>query len=198
MKLLTRTFSMTLLAVAALTAGANANAQSNSNYSLYGPGTGYIGLNAGQSDFSLGDGRRPFSSDRHDTVYSIYSGSYFNENFGAELGYTNFGKISRAGGETKAQGINLSLIGKLPLSAQFNLLGKLGTTYGRTDVSSNPASGIASGRESGFGVSYGVGAEYSFTPQMSGVLQYDEHRLKFAGSGRDRVSATTVGLRYRF
>lgn len=200
MKLLTRTFSASLLAVAALTAGVSANAQSDpsSNYSLYGPGNGYVGLNAGQSNFSLGGGRGAFSSDKHDTVYSIYSGSYFNENFGAELGYTNFGKISRAGGETKAQGINLSLIGKLPLSAQFNLLGKLGTTYGRTDVSSNPASGIASGRESGFGLSYGLGAEYAFNPQMSAVLQYDEHNLKFAGSGRDRVSATTVGLRYRF
>lgn len=198
MKLLTRTFSTTLLAVAALTAGVSANAQSSSNYSLYGPGNGYIGLNVGQSNFSLGGGTGAFSSDKHDTVYNIYSGSYFNENIGAELGYTNFGKISRAGGETKAYGINLSLVGKLPLSAQFNLLGKLGTTYGHTDVSSNPASGITSGSESGFGLSYGLGAEYSFTPQMSAVLQYDEHNLKFAGSGRDRVSATTVGLRYRF
>ncbi|MFZ2295412.1 MAG: outer membrane beta-barrel protein [Polaromonas sp.] len=198
MKLLTRTFSATLLAAAALSAGVSANAQSSSNYSLYGPGNGYIGLNVGQSDYSIPTGTGSFSSDKHDTVYNIYSGSYFNENFGAELGYTNFGKISRAGGETKAYGINLSLIGKMPLSPQFNLLGKLGTTYGHTDVSSNPASGIASGNESGFGLSYGLGAEYSFTPQMSAVLQYDEHNLKFPSSGRDRISATTVGLRYRF
>jgi opacity protein-like surface antigen len=66
------------------------------------------------------------------------------------------------------------------------------------DVSAAPGSGIASGNESGFGVSYGIGAEYVFSPQLSAVLQYDEHRLKFAGTGRDRVSATSVGLRYRF
>lgn len=199
MKLLNRTFSATVLAVAALTAVAGAQAQSNSsNYSLYAPGAGYVGLNVGQSNYSLGNGFGPFSSDKHDTVYNIYTGSFFNENFGAELGYTNFGRISRAGGNTKAEGINLSLVGRAPISPSFNLLGKLGTTYGRTDVSAFPGSGVTSGKETGFGVSYGLGAEYVFNPQLSAVLQYDEHRLKFAGEGSDRVNATTVGLRYRF
>ena len=200
MKLFNRTFSATVLALAALTAVAGAQAQSNtsSNYSLYGPGAGYVGLNIGQSDYSLGNGFGPFASDKHGTVYNIYSGSYFSENFGLELGYTHFGKIDRAGGTTKAEGINLSLIGRAPMSPQFNLLGKLGTTYGRTDVSANPLSGFATGRETGFGVSYGLGAEYVFNPKISAILQYDEHKLKFVGAGRDRISATTVGLRYRF
>ncbi|MBH1957476.1 outer membrane beta-barrel protein [Polaromonas sp.] len=196
MKSLHRTFSAAVLAVAALTAAAGAQAQSN--YSLYAPGSGYVGLNAGQSSYSLGNGLSLFSADDHDTAYNIYTGSFFNQNFGAELGYTDFGKIDRAGGRTKAEGINLSLVGRVPVSQSFNLLGKLGTTYGRTDVSSLPGSGVASGKETGFGVSYGLGAEYVFNPQLSAVLQYDEHRLKFAGEGRDSISATTVGLRYRF
>lgn len=197
MQSLTRTFSATVFAVAALAAGTGAHAQS-SNYSLYGPGSSYIGFNAGQSDFSLGSGAGAFPFDKRDTTYNIYGGSYFNNNFGLELGYTDFGKIARAGGTTKAEGFNLSLVGKMPLSPSFNLLGKLGTTYGRTDVSSDPASGVLPGSESGFGVSYGLGAEYVFNPNWSAVLQYDGHELKFAGSGRDRISATTAGLRYRF
>lgn len=200
MKLLNRTFSVAFVAIAALTAGVGAQAQSNtrSNYALYGPGAGYVGLNLGQSNFSLGNGIGRFASDKHDTVYNIYTGSYFNENLGLEVGYTKFGKIDRAGGTTKAEGFNFSLVGRAPISPSFNLIGKLGTTYGRTDVSADPGSTIASGKETGFGVSYGLGAEYVFNQQLSGVLQYDEHRLKFAGEGRDRVNATTVGLRYRF
>ena len=58
--------------------------------------------------------------------------------FGFELGYTDFSQVNRAGGRTKANGVNLSLIGKLPLGDAFNLLGKVGTLYGRTDVSSAP------------------------------------------------------------
>jgi OOP family OmpA-OmpF porin len=206
---LPRTFSATVLAVAALVAATGAQAQSSStssstgmstssNYSFYAPGSRYFGLNIGQSDFSLPGGTGAFPSDNKDTSYNIYGGSYFNNNFGLELGYTDFGKANRGGGETEAQGINLSLVGRLPLSNSFNLLGKLGTTYSHTRVSSSPASGIASGSESGWGVSYGIGAEWAFTPALSAVLAWDEHDVKFSGTGNERISTTSLGLRYRF
>lgn len=187
------------LFVAAVSLVAIADVQAQSSYAIYGSGnSSYIGLNAGQSDFSLSNGTGLFGSDKHDTVYNIYAGSYFNNNFGFEVGYTDLGSVNRAGGRTKADGINLSLIGKLPLGSSFNLLGKLGTTYSRTDVSSATGSGIAAGGENDFGWSYGVGGEYALSPRWSAVLQYDEHDLKFAGSGRERISATTLGARYRF
>lgn len=198
-RILTRLF----VAAASLAAVAGAQAQSSapgsgSGYAIYAPGNSYIGLNAGRSDFMVGDGIGIFTRDQGDAAYNIYAGSYFSNNFGFEFGYTDFGRVNRAGGSTKADGLNLSLVGKLPVGDSFNLLGKLGTTYGRTDVSSAAGSGVTAGGESGFDWSYGVGAEYAFNPQWSAVLQYDEHYLKFAGSGRDRISATTLGARYRF
>jgi len=191
------------LASAALVSMTGAQAQtstsrSGSGFTMYTPGSSYMGFNAGQSDFSLGNGTGLFSGDDKDTAYSLYAGSYFNPYLGLELGYTDFGKAKRGGGDTKAMGFNLSLIGKYPLGTSFNLLGKVGTTYGRTEVSSLPGSGITAGKENGFGLSYGVGAEYLFTPQLSGVVQYDEHRMEFAGTGRDRIGAATLGLRLRF
>lgn len=199
MTLSKRLLSAIVVAAASLTAVAGAQAQSmTSGTEFYAPGSGYIGFNAGKSDFSVGGGNGLFSSESKDTAYNIYGGSYFNPNFGLEAGFTDFGKIKRGGGTTKANGINLSLVGKLPLSQSFNLLGKVGTTYGRTDVSSSPVSGIPRGKESGFGLSYGIGAEYLFTPTLSGVLQYDEHNMKFAGTDKESVGAATVGLRYRF
>ncbi|MCZ8257494.1 MAG: outer membrane beta-barrel protein [Polaromonas sp.] len=207
MRSLTRTFTATLLAAAAMAAATGVQAQStssttnasaSSNYSFYAPGSRYLGLNVGQSDFSLPNGTGAFPSDNKDTSYNIYGGSYFNNNFGLELGYTDFGKINRGGGQTEAEGINLSLVGRVPLSNSFNFLGKLGTTYGRTRVSAAPASGLASGTESDWGLSYGLGAEWVFTPSLSAVLQWDEHNLKYVGTGKDRVSTTSLGLRYRF
>lgn len=186
-----------LIAAAACTLALGAQAQ-NMASSLYTPGSAYLELGVGQSDFSLGNGTGLFGSDKRDTSYSIRGGSYNSANLGLEIGYTDFGSINRAGGSTKAQGINLSLLGKLPLNASFNLLGKVGTTYGHTRVSSSPFSGVAEGSESGFGLSYGLGAEYLFTPQWSAVLQYEEHKLKFAGGETDRVGLTTVSARYRF
>ncbi|MBT9507065.1 outer membrane beta-barrel protein [Rhodoferax sp.] len=192
-----------LVAAASLATLAGAQAQSStqgvsSSDASYGQGSSYIGLNAGQSDFKLGNGTGLFASDNRTDAFSIYAGTYINHNFGFEFGYTDFGKIGRGGGNTKADGLSLSLIGKLPLGSSFNLLGKLGTTYGRTEVTSAAGSGITAGNDNGFGWSYGVGAEYAFTPQFSVVLQYDEHYLPFVETGRERVRAAGLGLRFGF
>jgi len=198
-----RLISGLCVAAASLAMVVGAQAQSNSSSSNAGymtttPGNSYIGLSAGQSDFKLDSGIGLFNREKNDAAYSISAGSFMTNNFGFEVGYTDFGRVARAGGNTKANGINLSLLGRLPLGMSFNLLGKLGTIYSRTDVSSDPASGITAGTENDFGWSYGVGAEYTFTPQWSMVLQYDEHDLKYAGGNRDRVDVTSLGLRYRF
>ena len=186
-----------LIAAAACTVAMSAQAQSGMS-SLYAPGSSYVELGLGQSDYSVGNGIGLFGSDQGDTSFGVRGGGFFNSNLGMELGYTNFGSINRAGGTTKGQGINLSLVGKLPVSANFNVLAKVGGTYSRTDVSSDPASGVVPGSESGFGLAYGVGAEYQITPQWSGVLQYESHDLKFAGDRRDRVGVTSLSARYRF
>jgi opacity protein-like surface antigen len=196
-----KTFKLSIaLAAATLAMAGVAQAQSSlsSGYSMYAPGATYIGINAGQSNYRLNNGVGGFASDQRKNAYSIYGGGYFSNNFGVELGYTDFDRINRAGGSTKAEGFSVSLVGKLPLSPSFNLLGKLGTTYGRTDVSSNPASGIASGKEAKWGLSYGIGAEYAFNSSWSGVLQYDEYNMKFAGTGNDRINTTSLGIRYKF
>ena len=188
-------------AAAALAMAGGVQAQSSmssSNSSMYAPGGTYIGFNAGQSNYRLNNGVGGFAADQRKNSYSIYGGGYFSNNFGVELGYTDFDRINRAGGSTKAEGFSISLVGKLPVAQSFNLLAKLGTTYGRTDVSSNPASGIASGKEAKWGVNYGIGAEYAFSPSLSGVLQYDEYRMKFAGTGNDKINTTSLGIRYNF
>jgi len=114
------------------------------------------------------------------------------------VGYTDFGRINRAGGQTKADTFSVSLIGKLAVAPSVNLLGRVGTSYSRTDVSSSISSGVISGNETDLGLSYGLGAEYAFNTQLSAVLQYDEYNMKFAGGNRDRINTTSVGLRYKF
>lgn len=186
-----------LIAAAACTLALGAQAQ-NTASNMSGPASSYVELGIGQSDFSVSNGTGLFGADSRDTAYTVRAGSYSTNNLGAEIGYTDFGSVNRGGGDTKAQGINLSLLGKLPLNASFNLLGKIGTTYGHTRVSSRPFSGISAGSESGFGLSYGLGAEYVFTPQWSAALQYESHKLKFAGDQTDRIGLTTLSARYRF
>jgi opacity protein-like surface antigen len=160
----------------------------------------YIALGVGATDLSQTNhdwGFFPNETLGHAT--HIAFGTYGpQQNLGFEVGYTNFGNVSRSGGTTRAEGINLSLIGRLPLSDTFNLMGKVGGTYGHTDISAAAGSGASTGTVDGFDWSYGVGAELALMPSVSAVLQYDEHYMKFAGDHSNRVNATTVGLRYRF
>jgi hypothetical protein len=160
----------------------------------------YIGLSLGGSDLSTSNSSFGiFPADNLGHVTHIAVGNYGpQQNLGVEAGYTNFGAVNRQGGTTRAEGINLSLIGRFPVSDMVNLLGKVGTTYGKTDVSASLASGAATGSAEGFDWSYGIGAEVILAPTVSAVLQYDEHFIKFAGDHSNRVNATTVGLRYRF
>ena len=193
--------STSLLAVAAtftLAAGVQAQTNTTRTGPMVAVGASYADFNVGRSDFSVDNGIGFPDRDDGDTAYSAHIGSYFNENFGLELGYTDFGSINRAGGETSARGINLSLVGKYPITPEFNVLGKIGTTYSDTDVSASPTSGVATGSENGFGLSYGLGVEYAFTPQWSALLQYESHKMKFAGDADERIGMASIGVRYRY
>jgi opacity protein-like surface antigen len=160
---------------------------------------GYLGLSGGRSNYSLRNGPSGLGLGRDDSgsAYKIYAGGFFHPNAGVELGYINAGKAERLGGETKAQGFNLSLVGRAPLNQQFDLFGKIGTTYGRTRTSGVAALGVPLGKENGFGLSYGIGARWAFTPQWAAVVEWERHRFKFSDGG-DSVNLTTVGLQYRF
>jgi len=198
--LLAAAASFTLAGVAqAQATNGNSNTKVSANATpAYRAGGSYVDFNAGKSDYSLDNGIGIWDKDDSDNAYSAHIGSYFNNNLGMEVGYTDFGQVNRAGGSTKARGISLSLVGKFPVSPSFNLLGKIGTTYSDTDTSANPTSGIATGSDRGFGLSYGVGVEYAFTPKWSALLQYESHNLKFAGNNEERVDVTTLGVRYSY
>ena len=199
-----RLLPATVLALAALAGGSAVQAQSYKPAgpvaSLFTPGTSYIALNAGTSDLS-----RPitafgvFGGEQQGQAYGVAIGNYFaGQNYGVELGSADFGSVNHYGGNTKVDGITLSLLGRLPVSSNFNLLGKVGTTYGRTDVSTNAANSNLAGSERGFDWSYGIGGELVISPQWSATLQYAEHFVKYPVTGNERISSTTLGARFYY
>lgn len=180
-------------------AGTSGSPQASPSLRALTPGRGgYVGLNLGQSRYSIGCGISTFNCDRTDDSVQLYGGSMVGNFWGVELGYIDMGRIDRAGGSTKAQGLNISLVGRAPVWQSLGVFGKLGTTYGRTETSAILGSGIGSGTERGFGLSYGAGVSYDFTPRFSAVLAWDSHDFRFAGGGRDPVRSTSLGLQYKY
>jgi opacity protein-like surface antigen len=76
-----------------------------------------------------------------------------------------------------------------------NLFAKVGSTYNRTEKSG--AAGAPTGKEDGFGLSYGLGIGFNLTQQVQIVGEWERHRLDFVDR-RDDVDMLSVGLRYRF
>jgi OOP family OmpA-OmpF porin len=187
-------------AIAALASSPVVQAQdsSGSRSFLPGKGRGYVGLSLGPARYSAPCGATSFNCDSTDTSVQIYAGNMPSNFWGVELGYIDMGRISRGGGTTTARGLNLSLVAKAPLWQSLGVFGKLGTTYGRTATSVQPGSGVNNGNDRGFGLSYGAGVSYDFTPRLSATLVWDSHDFHFAGSGRDPVRSTSLGLQYRY
>jgi OmpA-OmpF porin, OOP family len=164
------------------------------------PGTerSYLGLNVGRSN------RLPCASitllcDDTDRSMRLYAGKMVGNFWGVELGYLDTRRIARAGGLPGAQGLNLSLVGKAPLSRKLGVYGKFGTTLGRSDTSALGGSGVAApGFDRGFGLSYGAGVSLAFTPRLSATLEFESNDFRFAGSAGDPVRSTSLGLRYRY
>jgi hypothetical protein len=172
--------------------------QGEGNYSLIPYSTGgYVGISAGTPDYDTAC-VAGFTCSDNTTAYKLYTGGMFNQYVGAELGYVNMGRVNRNGGRTEAHGINLSLVGRMPLGA-FNVFGKVGTTYGRTKVSTNAlALGATSGKDDGWGASYGVGVGFDLTRSSAIVLEWERHDFRFAGQGKQNIDTTMLGYQHRF
>lgn len=181
------------------TMNSQAQPQSTGQDSSLLPGVqrGYVGLSGGTSKYDLRSGSSGFEFDDSDTVIKLYTGAYFHPNLGLELSYLDLGKARRIGGRTSARGLNVSLTGRLPLTTQLDLVGKLGTTYGRTHTQGFGGFGVQPGKSDGFGLSFGAGLRWAFSPQWSAVLEWERHRLHFA-DGHSDVDTTTLGVQFNY
>ena len=114
----------------------------------------YIGGNAGGTAATIDDARISSSllssgltttsiSDRdRDSGYRLYAGYQFNRNWALEGGYFDLGKFGYTAntvplgsltGDIRLKGWNLDLVGTLPLSERFSLLGRVGANYADTN-----------------------------------------------------------------
>lgn len=108
--------------------------------------------------------------DRHGG-YGAFLGYQFNESFAVEGGYHRLAETEYRSGPLRADvtidQLDLSVIGSLPLSAGFDLYGRLG--YNRLTADADVAGFGA--KEHDNNVLYGVGLGYAFTPAVHARLE---------------------------
>jgi OmpA-OmpF porin, OOP family len=162
-------------------------------------GNSFIDMSVGRATYGTSCGNvAGLTCSRGTTSYSLTAGNMITDNVGVELSAMNLGKADRAGGSVIARGINLSAVGRVPLGDSFALKGKLGTTYGVTHVSAAQNAGLASGRDKGFGLAYGVALEVNVARGLHGAVGWEQHDFHFVGQGTSNVRNITLALGYTF
>ena len=147
---------------------------------------------------STATARAGFTCDNRDTAWKLYAGGRFSRYFGLEFGYNDFGKVDQSGGRTKAFAANITFTAGIPIGDRFDIFAKGGGAYGRTDVSVDASTGLASGTKSNFEGTYGVGASYAITRHWQVRADWDRYNLDFVGQGKQNVDMATASLQYRF
>jgi hypothetical protein len=165
------------------------------------PRTGdtFVGIDIGKPTYRTSCGNLAgLSCSNNGTSVSITAGDMLTRNWGAELSYLDLGKADRGGGTVDARGVNLSVVGRVPLGEWLDVQGKIGTTWGITHVNANPASGIENGRDSGFGLGYGVALGVHLGRGFRASAGWEQHDFHFIGQGTSAVKNVTLGVAYTF
>ena len=183
----------------------------------------YLGINGGQSHASIDDARiakgligggfsaATISDDDRDTGYKIFGGYQLNRNFALEAGYFDLGKfgftantvpLGSLTGTIKIKGVNLDLVGMLPLSEKFSLFGRVGVnnaeakdTFRGTGLvrvlNPNPSK-----RDTN--VKYGAGLQYAFNDSLGLRAKVERYRINDAVGNKGDIDLVSLGLVYRF
>ena len=178
----------------------------------------YFGLSAGQSHSQLsedatnnsllgvGNGALLQGREPQDTAYKIFGGYQFNRNLALEGGYFNLGKFTYSAasptgtlnGTYEAEGLNLDVIGTMPLSERFSAFGRIGAQYAHTHDSFSgtgllaPSTDHPSKDETNLKV--GVGLQYDISPSLQLRGEAERYRINDAFSNRGDVNVFSLSV----
>ena len=183
----------------------------------------YGGLSLGQSRARIDEDRitegllsrglttTGFDRDEKSVAFKLFGGYQFNRYFAIEGGYFNLGKFGftsttvPAGtldGEMRVQGLNLDLVGTLPITDRFAALGRVGATYARTrdEFRGTGAIGVPDPNPSknGAGFKVGLGLQYAFSPSFIVRGEAERYRIDDAVGNKGDINAFMLSLVFPF
>ncbi len=183
----------------------------------------YGGLSIGQSRAKIDEARitasllgsglttTSMARDESDTAFKLFGGYQFNRNFALEAGYFNLGKFGFTSttvptgtldGRIKLQGVNLDLVGTLPLTERLSAIGRVGAQYARASDTfrGSGAVQVLNPNPSAKGTRYkaGVGLQYELSPSLLVRAEAERYRINDAVGNRGDVNLYSVSLVFPF
>ncbi|HSH89814.1 MAG TPA: outer membrane beta-barrel protein [Ramlibacter sp.] len=205
------------LAALAVFASPLANAQSAGGW--------YAGGSVGKSAATIDDvrirsgllgqglGTASIVDDDRDTGYKLFGGYQLTPHFGVEAGFFSLGHFGYAAttipagtlnGDIRVRGLNLDLVGTLPLTGRLSAIGRVGVISARAsdNFSATGAARIpyasANPSQRSTGYKAGLGLAYDITDSWSVRAEAERYKIKDAVGNNGHVDLVSLGLVYRF
>jgi len=151
-----------------------------------------------------------FTTDQRDLGYKVFIGKKFNRYFAIEGGYFDLGKFgfqaNTSGngsgvlrGETKFRGVNLDLIGHLPLTERLSALARIGGQYGRSTATFsgnrlNAVTAPSPEKEEKFQAKVGLGLQYQINAAWAVRGEVERYRLRDPLGNRGEMDLASISL----
>lgn len=184
----------------------------------------YGGLNIGQSRAKIDDARITSSlvgtggagftsvsidDDDRGTGFKLFGGYKFNRNFAVEGGYFDLGKFGftattvpagTLSGKIQLKGVNLDVVGILPITEKFSAFGRAGLNYAqaRDSFGGTVAVPDLSPSKRAMNYKFGAGLQYDFTESLGMRLEAERYRIDDAVGNKGDIDLFSVGVVYRF
>jgi OOP family OmpA-OmpF porin len=183
----------------------------------------YLGAGVGQSRAKIDDERiirsltangatmSSFTSDERDTGYKLFVGKKLNRYLAVEAGYFDLGKFDFAAttsgngsfnGEAGFRGVNIDVVGELPLSQRLSLLARVGAQYGRStaEFSGNRLNGVTAprpGNAEKLNAKAGLGLEYKLNESWALRGEVERYRMLDPVGNRGDIDMGSISLVYK-
>ena len=149
--------------------------------------------------------------DNRDTGYKLFGGYQINPNFAIESGYFDLGRFGYSStttptgsfnGSTRVKGLNLDLVGMVPLSERLSAFGRVGAAYARSRANFSSTGAVPlnfSNRDRNrTDVKYGLGLQYAVTDALALRAEIERYRISDPLRNRGNVNMASLGMIYRF
>ena len=143
--------------------------------------------------------------------YKLFGGYQLNRNFALEGGYFDLGHfgfvantipLGALSGTIKVRGLNLDLVGIVPITEKFSAFGRVGANYAesRDTFTGSGLLRALNGNPSkkGTQVKYGAGLQYAVTRSLGLRAELERYRIDDAVGNKGDIDLVSVGLIYRF
>ncbi|MES2017904.1 MAG: OmpA family protein [Pseudomonadota bacterium] len=182
----------------------------------------YIGAGIGASQATIdqpriqsalianGSTMTSFSKDERDgPAFKLLVGKQLNRYLALEAGYVDLGKFGfnavtsdgTLNGQAGFRGVNLDLLGQMPLTERFSLLARVGANYVRsnTHFTGNRLNAVTApnATQKKAGLKLGLGMEYKLSEALAMRGELERHRVNDAVGNRGDVDMLSFGLVYK-